>query len=133
MIIAFIAIFLGFYVGTNFPILYNGSYAIYVSVGIMAAIDSIIGAINANLTGKYKNEIFVSGFLINSILAFFLAYIGDVLGLPLYYSALFVFGTRLFDNMAKIRRHFIEEYMQNKNKKDRKIHLQKNIIQNDGE
>lgn len=117
MIIALAAIILGFLIGRQLPILYDGSYAIYVSVGIMASIDSIVGAIHASLSGKYKNEIFVSGFFVNSILAFFLAYIGDVLGLPLYYSALFVFGTRLFDNMAKIRRYFIEKYMEKRIKK----------------
>lgn len=120
MILAIVAILLGFLIGLQVPILYNGHYAIYVSVGIMAGIDSIVGAINANLYGKYKNEVFVSGLLVNSILAFFLAYIGDALGLPLYYSALFVFGTRLFNNMAKIRRYFIDKYMMDKSTRLRK-------------
>lgn len=130
MVIALIAIVLGFFIGRWLPIFYDGSYAIYVSVGMMASIDSIVGAIHASLTGKYKNEIFVSGFVVNSILAFFLAYIGDVLGLPLYYSALFVFGTRLFDNMAKIRRHFIEKYMEKKSKKAN-VRQKKEQIQED--
>ena len=127
MIIAIVAILLGFFIGLQVPILYNGHYAIYVSVGIMAGIDSIVGAINANLYGKYKNEVFVSGLLINSFLAFFLAYIGDALGLPLYYSALFVFGTRLFDNMAKIRRYFIEKYMTDKRLKHKKEKVEKTM------
>lgn len=127
MIIAIVAILLGFFIGLQVPILYNGHYAIYVSVGIMAGIDSIVGAINANLYGTYKSEVFVSGLLINSFLAFFLAYIGDALGLPLYYSALFVFGTRLFDNMAKIRRYFIEKYMTDKRAKLEKKKVQDEI------
>ncbi len=37
-------------------------------------------------------------------LAAFLAYIGDRLGVPLYYAAIFTFGGRIFENFASIRR-----------------------------
>lgn len=43
-------------------------------------------------------------FLLNAILAGFLAYLGDRLGVPLYYAPIIVFGGRLFQNFASIRR-----------------------------
>ncbi len=39
--------------------------------------------------------------------AIILTYIGDRLGLPLYYVAILVFGSRLFDNLSVIRRHIV--------------------------
>jgi len=65
------------------------------------------GAVRSILEDKFNTEIFVSGFFGNAILAGFLAYIGDRLGVPLYYAAIFAFGSRLFQNFAIIRRHFL--------------------------
>lgn len=61
------------------------------------------------LENKFNTEIFVSGFFGNAILAGFLAYIGDRLGVPLYYAAIFAFGGRLFQNFAMIRRLLLEK------------------------
>ncbi|NCB72630.1 MAG: DUF1290 domain-containing protein, partial [Clostridia bacterium] len=35
-------------------------------------------------------------------------YIGDKLGVPFYYAPILVFGGRLFDNLAIIRRHIFK-------------------------
>jgi small basic protein len=83
-------------------------------VGILAAIDSIFGALRSNMDHKFNAVIFFTGFITNAILAGFLAFIGDKLGLPLYYAAMFVFGSRLFDNLAVIRRHVISKFSHEK-------------------
>ncbi|HQE67430.1 MAG TPA: small basic family protein, partial [Bacillota bacterium] len=36
-----------------------------------------------------------------------LTYIGDQLGVPIYYAAIFAFGVRLFQNFAIIRRYVL--------------------------
>ena len=51
------------------------------------------------------------------MLAGLLAYLGDMLGVPLYYAAILVFGGRLFDNMASIRRILVEQHMKKKHMK----------------
>ena len=56
---------------------------------------------------SYDNRIFISGFLVNAIVAVLLTFIGDRLGLDLYLVALITFGLRIFDNVALIRRHFL--------------------------
>ena len=61
----------------------------------------------SGLNGKYDNLIFATGFIGNALLAIILTYIGDRLGLPLYYVAILVFGSRLFDNLSVIRRHIV--------------------------
>jgi len=80
-------------------------------VAILAAIDSIFGAVKANIENQFDGLIFVSGFFSNALLAGILAYIGDILGIPLYYAAIFVFGVRLFQNLAIIRRALLKKYI----------------------
>ena len=79
----------------------------YSAVAILAALDSLLGAIRAELDGAYDNRIFISGFVVNAMVAVILTFIGDRLSLDLYLVALINFGFRIFTNVALIRRHFI--------------------------
>ena len=99
-------IFLGFTLNISYP----SEYSFYITMGLLAAIDSILGAARSHLEGKYNNLIFITGFITNAILAGLLAYLGDRLGVPLYYAAILVFGGRLFQNIAVIRRLLIDKY-----------------------
>ena len=87
----------------------NVSYELsrYSAVAILAAFDSVLGAIRAELDGVYDNRIFISGFLVNATIAVLLTFIGDRLGIDLYLVALITFGLRIFNNVALIRRHFL--------------------------
>lgn len=82
-------------------------FARYSAVGILAALDSVLGAVRAELDGVYDNRIFISGFVTNAIVAVLLVFVGDRLGLDLYLVALITFGLRIFQNVALIRRHFL--------------------------
>lgn len=104
MVLAFIGIIIGIIIGLYLPITYSASYSLYVSVAILACLDSVFGGLRATLEKKFNTEIFISGFFGNAILAAFLAYVGDRLGVPLYYASIFAFGGRLFQNFAIIRR-----------------------------
>ena len=101
----------GIVLGFALNISYPTEYSFYITMGLLAAIDSILGAARSHLEGKYNNLIFISGFITNAILAGLLAYLGDRLGVPLYYAAILVFGGRLFQNLAVIRRLLIDKYM----------------------
>jgi small basic protein len=79
----------------------------YSAVAILAALDSLLGAVRAELDGGYDNRIFISGFVTNAIVAVILTFIGDRLSLDLYLVALINFGFRIFTNVALIRRHFL--------------------------
>lgn len=105
MILAILGIALGVIIGLYIPITYSASYSLYVSVAILACMDSVFGGLRALLEEKFNIGIFISGFFGNAILAAFLAYLGDRLGVPLYYAAIFAFGGRLFQNFAMIRRY----------------------------
>ena len=98
---------LGFILNVSYP----SEYSFYITMALLAALDSIIGAGRAQLEGKYNNIIFTTGFFLNAFLAGLLAYLGDRLGVPLYYAAILVFGGRLFQNLGVIRRILLDRYI----------------------
>ena len=110
MLYAVIGLLLGVILGVFLPVTYPAAFTLYISVAILASLDSVFGGLRAHLENKFNTEIFVTGFFSNAVLAAFLAFIGDRLGVPLYYAAIFAFGTRLFQNFAIIRRHLIERF-----------------------
>jgi small basic protein len=85
----------------------NFEFSRYTAVAILAALDSVLGAVRAELDGVYDNRIFISGFITNAIVAVILTFIGDRLSIDLYLVALITFGIRIFNNVALIRRHFV--------------------------
>ena len=107
MVFALIGILVGAVIGFILPFTYNAAYSLYVSVAILACLDSVFGGIRANLNEKFDVRIFLSGFFGNALIAAFLAFLGDKLGVPLYYAAILIFGGRLFENFAKIRRSLL--------------------------
>ena len=96
--------FIGLLLDVNIP----DTLSPYMSVAILACLDSVFGAVRASLSKNFKSDIFISGFFGNAVLAAGLAYLGDKLGIPMYIAAVIVFGGRIFDNFAVIRRLLIE-------------------------
>jgi len=101
---------LGLTIGFQIPVLLPMIYAKYMSIGILAAMDSVFGGIRAYMEDGFDNTIFVSGFIVNTFLAAGLAYIGDKLGVELYLAAVVVFGVRIFQNLAILRRYLVKKY-----------------------
>lgn len=103
-----IGILIGVILGFIFDINVPERFSPYMSVAILACLDSVFGAIRANMSKNFKVDIFISGFFGNALLAAGLAYLGDKLGIPIYIAAVIVFGGRIFDNFAIIRRLMLE-------------------------
>ncbi|MDD3838970.1 MAG: small basic family protein [Clostridia bacterium] len=108
MLLPLIGIIIGILIGLYIPIDIPTIYSSYISIAILAALDSVFGGIRANLERNFKTDVFITGFFGNAFLAAGLTYIGDRLGVPIYLAAVFVFGGRLFQNFGKIRRHFLD-------------------------
>lgn len=112
----------GLAAGFVLNITYPTEYAFYITMALLAALDSLLGAARSQMEDKYSSAVFISGFITNAILAGALTYLGDLLGVPIYYAAIFVFGGRLFNNLAVIRHHILERYFLQKDaKKDDNI------------
>ena len=107
MLLPLVGLILGVVAGYVLQVNVSFEFSRYSAVAILAALDSVLGAVRAELDGVYDNRIFVSGFLVNAIVAVLLVFIGDRLSLDLYLVALINFGFRIFNNVALIRRHFI--------------------------
>jgi len=116
---AILGLALGVVVGYYIPFTYSDNYSLYISVAILAAMDSVFGAIRSSMENHYNNIMFITGFFTNALLAAFLAYLGDRLGVPLYYAPIIVFGGRLFQNFAAIRRSLVEKFLMEKKRKTR--------------
>ncbi len=106
MIIILLACVVGVAVGMWVPVI-PYEFAKYSAIAIVAAFDSIVGAINSVMKKSFNIKIFVSGFFINSIIAMLLTYLGDKLDTNIFLAAIFVFITRIFNNFSSIRRQII--------------------------
>jgi small basic protein len=102
-----IGLLTGVIIGSLFSITIPLEYARYTALAILAALDSVLGAIRADMQDQYDNLVFLSGFFVNAILAVLLTVVGDRLGVELYYAAIIAFGVRMFNNLAIIRRLLI--------------------------
>lgn len=111
--IPLIGFIIGIIIGIFLKIDILASFTAYVPVAILAALDSVFGGARSALEKKFDTDIFISGFFGNIILASGLTYLGDKLGVPIFYAAVFVFGGRLFNNFAIIRRMVIEKGRKN--------------------
>lgn len=90
-------------------------YEAYLSIAVLAALDTLFGGIRAQLQHVYDDKVFVSGFFFNIGLAAALAFLGVHLGIDLYLAAIFAFGVRLFQNIAVIRRILLTKWSERKN------------------
>ncbi len=109
MILPIAGLLIGILLGTVFPVSVPADYAKYLSVALLASLDSVFGGLRAGIEEKFDNTIFITGFFTNALLAAILVYIGDRLGIDLYYVALLAFGLRIFQNLAIIRRYFLKK------------------------
>jgi len=107
MLIILIGLVIGCVVGVLLPVNIPGAYTIYIAVALLAALDSVLGGLNAEMRGKFNFAIFASGFFGNALIAVAMVYFGNKIGLELYLAAIVVFGTRLFQNFAEIRRQLL--------------------------
>ena len=110
-----IGLILGIVFGLYSPIVITPAYTVYVAVALLAALDSVLGCLSAYLNKTFSLQIFISGFFGNAFLAALIIFIGEKLGLDLYIAVVVVFGTRLFQNFAVVRRFALNKYTNKKN------------------
>ena len=79
----------------------------YLPIAIIAALDAVFGGLRAVLDGIFNDKVFVISFLSNVVVAAFIVFLGDQLGVGSQLSTVVVvvLGVRIFSNVASIRRH----------------------------
>lgn len=79
----------------------------YLPIAVVAALDALFGGLRAYLDGIFDDRVFVVSFLFNVLIAAFLVFLGDQLGVgsQMTTAVVVVLGIRIFSNAASIRRH----------------------------
>lgn len=82
----------------------------YLPIAVVAALDAIFGAIRAGFDGIFDERVFVVSFVFNVLVAAFIVFLGDQLGVgsQLTTAVVVVLGIRIFSNAAAIRRHIFK-------------------------
>jgi small basic protein len=82
----------------------------YLPIAVIAALDAVFGAVRAVLDGIFNDKVFVVSFLANVVVAAFIVFLGDQLGVGAQLSTgvVVVLGIRIFSNVASIRRHLFK-------------------------
>lgn len=105
--IEFIGLLVGLTLGFVYPLHFPHSMTLYVGVALLGALDSALGGVRSRLKGEFHLSIFLSGTVGNALIAVFLTWLGEKMGIPMYLCAVVAFGTRMFQNFAEIRRELL--------------------------
>ena len=108
--IVIVSVLLGLVIGYSSPLVIPVAYSKIFSVALVAALDAAFGGLRAVVSERFDKRVFVTGFFSNTLLAAALGFIGDRLGIDLYYVALLAFGFRMFKNLAMLRRYLLRDY-----------------------
>ena len=111
---------LGALIGMNAPMI-SYTYSSYLAIAIIAALDSVFGGITSVINKNFDLKIFVTGFFGNAILSILLTFLGQKLNVDIYLAAIVVFVGRMFNNLAIIRRYYLEKWTNHMSKKDEKV------------
>lgn len=82
----------------------------YLPIAVVAALDALFGGLRAKLDGLFDDKVFLVSFLSNVLVAAFIVFLGDQLGVggQLSTAVVVVLGIRIFSNAASIRRHIFK-------------------------
>lgn len=84
-------------------------FAPYLSLAALAGLDAVCGGVRSGVEGKFQDNILLTGFAINTVLAAALAYLGDRIGVNLHLAAVVLLGGRVFTNLSLIRRYWLSQ------------------------
>ena len=82
----------------------------YLPIAVVAALDAVFGGLRAKLDDIFDAKVFVISFVANVLVAAFIVFLGDQLGVgaQLSTAVVVVLGIRIFGNAAAIRRHIFK-------------------------
>jgi small basic protein len=119
ILIPILALVAGIIIGILFRGPVPGIAGTYLAVACIAAIDTICGGIRSGLEGRFHQDIFITGFLSNVVIAFFLAWLGDRIGINLFLVSALILGGRIFTNLSLIRRFLLTRWQEERERKAR--------------
>src|SRR3954469_3290915 len=82
----------------------SGNETRYVAMVVVAAIDAAFGGFRSWLEQTFNDRVFLISFVLNAVVAVALVWVGDQLAADVSTAVVVVFGIRIFQNVAAIRR-----------------------------
>ncbi len=122
-----IALVVGILLGILLNAGVDAKLGLYFGIACLAGLDTVCGGIRSGLEGKFRNDVFITGFVSNVLIAFFLAWFGDKIAVNLYIAVAFVLGARLFTNLSLIRRYALTKWQDAQERKRLQTLAQANI------
>lgn len=110
MLYVIAGVVLGVIAGLKLNVEYNPEYIVYISLAILAMINTIFNILCENFNGETKILKSVLYLFSDLLFALFLGYIGERLGLPIYLAAVFAFGNNIYKNMKIMLDFVIAKY-----------------------
>lgn len=111
MTILVLALLLGVAIGLLTQASVPADLLTYLGIAVLAALDSCFGGVRASLDGTFDDRKFVLGFASNTLMAAFIVWVGDSIGVQeLYLAAVVAFGLRLFNNLGAVRHLIFERW-----------------------
>jgi small basic protein len=82
----------------------------YLPIAVIAAMDAVFGGLRAKLSHTFDAKVFAVSFVANVLVAGFIVFLGDQLGVgsELSTAVVVVLGIRIFGNVAAIRRQIFK-------------------------
>lgn len=105
----FAAVVIGIICGMIVPQNLPPSFTPFLAMGLLAACNTLFGGIAALAHKKFDVQTFITGFFVNTILAMVLTFGGVKLGVDFSLAAIVYFGTRIFNNIAKIQHSILQK------------------------
>lgn len=102
-ILCIIAGLAGGIVGYITPVIIPTEYNKLFSVAILAGVESVCSAIRLVVKDRFQSKTFVINFLVNVVIVVLFVFIGDNLGLDLYYVVLLALGFRLLQDLDVVK------------------------------
>ncbi|MBP7930148.1 MAG: small basic family protein [Acidimicrobiia bacterium] len=79
----------------------------YLAIVVLAGVDAAAGGTRAALERTFSDRVFVVSLSTNALLGAALVWLGDQLDLDLTTAVAVVFGIRIFQNVAALRRRYL--------------------------
>lgn len=98
-------IIIGLTIGLLFPLSIPVAITNFMSIIALCSIDSIFIGFRAKLSNKFDTLLFTNEFILNSILATVLVYLGNIMNTNMFIAVAIIFTARIFYNLSSINQY----------------------------
>ena len=114
MIYVAAGLILGIVAGLNLNLVYDPNYIVYISLTILAILNTIINLLHDNKTSELTIPKSLAYLLTDLLFALLLGFVGEQLGLPIYLAAVFAFGNNIYKKLRNLVDIYLVQFAKNK-------------------